>query len=368
MAHIEASPLPLALAEPEDMESSSTEELLSRPPRQDAWCARPGRLTAGLLAALAACALLPVGLPRGSSNGTVAANVLSTAQPVSVRQFLEGPELADAVTENFMRLGHGYVSLAQRGEVRAAVSKNLANISGSLRARLPEDHAKLELVQLKQAQKESVLRILRHYADPRVLSLGNDIGEAMDDMKAEAGDRRSFQRRLSEKLRPKLRELRELCDDIAPGTGKGLRVDADDFADIEPVQVPGKWHVQVEMTPPKVAFSDRPSGLLAVRRLSPADTLYATRDQATTALQHIGGMLGKTMPSAPARMLLFDRQKELEKRTTGFERMSRCVMENMSKLPDLFQCLMTNCRRAMTWLMNKLHLGDMMENMMSHHA
>jgi len=334
MAHIEASPLPLALAEPEDMESSSTEELLSRPPRQE-----PAR-----------------------------ANVLSTAQPVSVRQFLEGPELADAVTENFMRLGHGYVSLAQRGEVRAAVSKNLANISGSIRARLPEDHAKLELVQLKQAQKESVLRVLRHYADPRVLSLGNDIGEAMDDMKAEAGDRRSFQRRLSEKLRPKLRELRELCDDIAPGTGKGLRVDADDFADIEPVQVPGKWHVQVEMTPPKVAFSDRPSGLLAVRRLSPADTLYATRDQATTALQHIGGMLGKTMPSAPARMLLFDRQKEMENQTTGFERMSKCIMENVSKLPDMFQCLMTNCRRAMNWLMNKLHLGDMMENMMSHHA
>jgi len=358
MARVAA--LSLATMEP-DEEGGSAEELL--PHEEQRWHSHLGVVIAVLVAgALTTWGVVTaVALPRGSTSGAVAADVVSAARPVTVRQLLEGPELADVVSENFMNLGHGYLSPAQRGEVRAAVADNLANISGSLRARVPADHAKLGLIQLSHEQRHSVLRVLRHYSDPRVLRLGGDIAEAVAETKAEAGDRRSLHRRLAAKLRPRLRELRELCDDIAPGSGKDFNFDFDDSDDLEPVQTSDKWHLKVEMTPPKPMHRGPATGLTA-RRLSATDTLSGTRDQATLVLRHLEGMLGKTMPRAPARMLLFDQQKQQS--SSGMEQVASCVMENMSNLPEMFQCLMTNCKKAMSYLMQKLHLGEMMEKMM----
>lgn len=277
---------------------------------------------------------------------------------------MEGPELTDAVTDNFMNVGHVLLSPSQRDQVRAAVADNLANISSSIRARHPEDHAKLDLINLSQEQKESVLRVLRLYGDRRVLSLSHTIAQAVDETRAEAGDSRSLKRRLSEKLRPQLRDLQDVCDEIMPGLGKHIHLDAEDFDDLEPVQTFDKWHLQVEVTPPQVMGSGpnaKPTGLFAARRLAPSDTLGSTQMQATTVYQHLEGMLGDSMPSAPARMLLFNGQKELESKTTGWERLANCLQTHMSDLPGLVQCLMTNCKRLMAWLINKFHLGDMVE-------
>jgi len=355
MARTVASNLPPALLETEQ-DAGSSEELLPR--AQESRWLLPRVAAAGLaIGALAACALMvAVGSPH---SATSRAHASPRAQPVTVRQLLEGPELTDAVTDNFMSLGHAYLSSAQRGSVRAAVADNLANISSSLRARLPADHAQLNLIQLSQEQQDSVLRVVRHYSDPRVLRLGDDIAEVVDEARAEGGDKRTVHRRLLAKLRPRLRELQELSEEMVPGSSVHLNLDEDDeIEDLEHEQTSGKGHL-------KAARRGGAAGLLAARRLSARDTLSGTRDQATTALRHVEGLIGKPMPAAPARMLLFDKQKEYEQSTTGMERFTKCVMDNADNLPDMFTCLMTNCKRAMTWLMNKLHLQDMMEKMAS---
>eukprot|EP00418_Pyrodinium_bahamense_P022507 CAMPEP_0179145824 /NCGR_PEP_ID=MMETSP0796-20121207/70382_1 /TAXON_ID=73915 /ORGANISM="Pyrodinium bahamense, Strain pbaha01" /LENGTH=363 /DNA_ID=CAMNT_0020846253 /DNA_START=92 /DNA_END=1183 /DNA_ORIENTATION=- len=349
-----------------DEDAQSTEELL--PHRKESWCSRPHFASAGLaaLAFVSCAALATLGLSRFRSS----ANALSAAKPVTVRELLEGPELTDVVTENFMSIGHGFLSPAQRGEVRAAVAENFANITGSLRQRFPEDHAKLGLIQLSQEQKSSVFGLLRHYSDPRVQRLGKDIAEAVAETRQRGGDSASLKRRLSDKLRPQLRELRELCDDIAPGSGKNVNLDVDDLDDPKPVQEFEGWHVEVDMTPPKVARNANnalSAGAAATsfgRRLTADDTLSGTREQASTVFEHLHGMLGKTMPDAPARMLLFEKQKEQEAKTTGWERFMNCVMDNFSSPSKMFTCLMTNCRRAMTWLMKKFHLDKMISSAM----
>jgi len=345
-------------------DAQSTEELLPR--QTERWSVRRRLALAGLaLGALAGCAtLLAPSYPTPASTPPA-------AEPSTVRELLEGPEFVDVVTENFMSIGRGLLGPARRGEVRAAVADNLANISGSLRQRFPADHAKLGLIRLSQVQKDSVLSLLRLYSDPRLQHLGNDIAEAVAETRQSAGDRASLKHRLSEKLRPQLRELRELCDDIAPGTGQGVNLDVDDLVDLEPSQASDGWHFEFEMSPPKVAggAGSAPSAAgaaatlgrrLAGHLLTGRDTLSGTRDQALTAFQHLEGVLGKTMPKAPARMLLFEQQKAREAQTTGTERFMNCITDNISNPMDIFSCLMTNCRRAMNWLMKKLHLQELM--------
>lgn len=360
MAQLARFPVAHAEAQ-EDAESTeeSTEELL--PHQKESWFTRSRTTAAGVFAAalVAGAVLLAAGLPRGPG-------ARPAGRPVTVRELLEGPELADVVTENFMSLGHGYLNPAHRGDVRAAVADNLVNISGAIRARHPEDHATLGMIQLSQQQKDSVLRLLGHYSDPRLQRLGNDIAQASAETRAQGGNRQSLKRRLSEKLQPQLHEIRGLCDEIAPGSGKDLTMTPDDFDDLEPVSEFDKWNIHVDVSPPTYGGRKAPTtGFFAARRLTARDTLSGTQDQTTLALQHMEGMLGKTMPQAPARMLLFEAQKAKEAQTTGWERFEQCIMDNMSSLPDLFQCLMKNCHRAMAWLLSKLHLQDMADKFMS---
>lgn len=340
-------------------DEESTEELL--PHQKEHWCIRQSATWAGLLlgAALACTAVAVLGLPGAGQGG--AAPLRAQPQPFTVRHLLEGDDLANVITDNFMTFGRGYLNPAHRGEVRAAVSDNLLNISNTIHERLPEDHARLGSIELSQEQKGAVLRLLGHYSDPRLQRLGNEMTQVTAQTWAKGGDRKELQQRLAEEVREHREELNGLCRDISPDADEEeLVIGADDFEDYEPVQQFDKWNIQVEVSPPK-AKNGGQTGFFAVRRLTSRDTLGGTQDQTTIALRHLEGLLGEKMPAAPARMLLFEKQKAYEQSTTGWERLQKCIMENTTDLPQMFQCLMENCHRAMSWLLKKLHLDKVVD-------
>lgn len=318
----------------EDASSSSAEEEELVPAAEASQGSRRRATVAavaGLLCFVGACAFTVKAIsvmPHQSQS-------LRAQPPLTVRGLLESPELADLATDNVMAVGGSSLAKATtRDEVHAAVARKLMNISGSIREQHPEDHKKLDLIQLSAAQKDSVFGVLRHFGDRRMVDLSNVVADAVKETSQTSGDEAALKRRLSEKLQPHLGDIQKLGEELFPArSGHGIALNFDNT----PVTNSFKqWHVRMGMSSPERVSTGR--------RLTAQDLADGVTIQARSMFSTLGEMLGERMPSAPARML------QSQTSSGGSEQsLMDCMMQAMGdmNIPGCLSCMMQNIQAVM---------------------
>jgi len=241
------------------------------------------------------------------------------AEPLTVRSLLEGKELAEVATENLMAMGGADRGTLDRDQVREHVARGLQNISATIRQRFPEAHDQLSKLQLSGEQKDAALQVLSKYGDARVVGLSHDITEAVRTSTLGGASQEEAQRRLAERLRPRLAEIRQLSEEMLPGQQLSLSMG----------QVPElhKWHAELQ-----VDLSHA-----GARRLATAGELDGVRAQAQTFFQSLEGQLGDSMPKAPARMLSLSSSD-----SDGEQSFMTCIMKAVPNPMEVAQCCSDN--------------------------
>lgn len=318
-------------------ESSSEEEQLAawqggakaeRPPRRLAVTAT-ALAGAGLLALLG-CAALAALRPAG---GAVA------QPPLTVRALLESRELSDLAADNLIAMGGDALVNVGREAVRTHASQALLNISAEIREQDPEAHRRLDTLEVSDEHKEAVLRVLRHYGDERMLRLSDDISDAVRQTIEENGDHEHLKRRLLEKLQPKLGELRELSEEMFPGSGPRMMLDVDGLG------VVGRFK---EWEPATEAVGIPRSS--PARRLAGVSADGGVRAQAATFFEALEARLGEDMPRAPARLL----QESGSSKTGEKESFMDCIIKAASSanVMKICECISANIKEVIAMMMN----------------
>lgn len=88
------------------------------------------------------------------------------------------------------------------------------NISLELQKRAPKVAKELSMVDLTQIQKNAVLNSMRLMGNPRVQSIGLDIGQAIHDSKST--HREDLRRYIQTRLQPRLGEIMKLRSELMP--------------------------------------------------------------------------------------------------------------------------------------------------------
>jgi len=249
------------------------------------------------------------------------------AEPLTVRSLLEGKELAEVATDNLLAMGGDELGTLDRDQVRAHVARRLQNISATLRQQFPEAHDQLSKLQLSGEQKDAALHALRKYGDARMVGLSHVVTEAVRASTAGGASREETQRRLAEKLRPRLAEMRQLSEEMFPGSGQQLSLSMDQVPELH------KWHAELQ-----VDLSHA-----GARRLAAAGELDGVRAQAQTFFQSLEGQLGDGMPKAPARMLTSSSSDS----ETSF---MACCMKAVPNPMEVCKCMTDNMGEVMSMM------------------
>merc|ERR1719277_2892247 len=100
------------------------------------------------------------------------------------------------------------------------------------------------------------MRVLRKFSDARMVGLTRDIAEAVrESSQDEADSQANFQRRLSDRLAPKLEVMQQLRREMFPGSSDEIELDM-------PEQWNGKLQVDFGSATPVAASARRLQGSL----------------------------------------------------------------------------------------------------------
>eukprot|EP00445_Apocalathium_hangoei_P036476 CAMPEP_0203959860 /NCGR_PEP_ID=MMETSP0359-20131031/90767_1 /ASSEMBLY_ACC=CAM_ASM_000338 /TAXON_ID=268821 /ORGANISM="Scrippsiella Hangoei, Strain SHTV-5" /LENGTH=339 /DNA_ID=CAMNT_0050894047 /DNA_START=71 /DNA_END=1090 /DNA_ORIENTATION=+ len=268
--------------EPQDIESSSDAELLPNDRSQGhRWAKNPSLMHSVAIGAVCLFGFVSltslVAFSEHHPRGRTAPQPL---EPLTVRALLESHELADVATQNILAIGG--TTVADRALLKGKVMEAFMNISSMIQRQDPEAHRKLETLTLTPAQKDSALRVLKKYSDARMVSLTREVRAAVDESEREGGDHNTLKAKLTQRLMPKLSDLRALTEEMFPGKDPNS-IDMDMDKD--------QWHSNL-----KVDFGRRLSAVVG-------DSLGGVTPQARTLFKSLESELGEAMPKAPARML-----------------------------------------------------------------
>merc|ERR1719265_593212 len=144
-------------------------------------------------AALMACAFV-LTTHVWSNNGATSKPAKRSA--ISARALLESDDLVEAVTDNVMAQGVGYLSSQDRASVRALAAQKFYNVSSQFRVFDPAGSTVLDQVLFDDSQRNASLRLLRSLSDPRVQSMSLLVARTIRDSPSE--NPAVLERRLSE--------------------------------------------------------------------------------------------------------------------------------------------------------------------------
>jgi len=131
-----------------------------------------------------------------------------------VLTLFHNPEVHEVATDNLMRVGHGHLKAVDRTIVKAAVAAGFKNISFKLQMHAPKVAKELRMVDFSEMQKNAVLDSMRLMSNPRVQSIGRDIGQAIHD--SNSTDREDLKLHILAKLQPRLPEIMQLRSELIP--------------------------------------------------------------------------------------------------------------------------------------------------------
>lgn len=343
---------PTALEAASESSGQEEEDLLSPSGRSR----RATRLHLQAATAIVGVGLLALGVLACHHALRPSAPSAPTGGPVSVRSLLEGEELADLAAKNIVVMSGARVdgvSSAGREQVRERVRRSFQVISDAIRSKHPESHRRLEALQLTGEQQEASLRVLRKYGDPRMVSLTRDVAEATRQIKQENGDSAVLQRRLSDTLLPRIREMQELGEEMFPG--RTFSFDAGAVPQL------GKWHPKIEVALSGEAVA---SPEMERRRLLGTDDGFerSVQVQAQTLFESLHQELGDAMPEAPARMLssFFD---DSSSSSSGQPQESKlgfmdCCMKAVPNPMEVAKCMADNMSEVMSMLTSFMNGGS----------
>lgn len=266
----------------------------------------------------------------------------AVSEPLSVRELLESGELASAAADNLLAVGGAAAARAGgKAHVQAKVQAALQNMSSAIRMQDPEAHRKLGLLRLSEEQKEAALRVVRKYSDERMLGLTQDVANAVRESVQEGETaEEDVQRRLFERLAPKVEVIQQLREEMYPGSA-------------------GKLEVGTE-TESKVGVAPLASFASSRRLQEEPDALDSqdvegVRAQAHTVLKTLEWQLGDNMPKAPARLLSSDKSGDgdvsfmmcVTKAVSPPNpvKMAKCFTDNMSDVLKMMKDFMSGKMR-----------------------
>jgi hypothetical protein len=187
-----------------------------------------------------------------------AASAPSPAPPVSARRLMESPELAEVAADNVLALRGGEPAPGERELLRGEAAAHFRNVSARIRERDPEAARRLEELQLTDEQRRAVLDAMRGLRDPRLSQLGREVSAVLaTSLVGSSGRRATAKRQLVEYLRPRIREVRQLHDEVTPAPLREL--DDGDELDLDGLDLKldglrlfstiDDWNVEFEVTP-----------------------------------------------------------------------------------------------------------------------
>lgn len=205
------------------------------------------------------CAVVPS--YKGTGERVVAspaASAPSPAPPVSARRLMESPELAEVAADNVLALRGGEPAPGERELLRGEAAAHFRNVSAKIRERDPEAARRLEELQLTEEQRKAVLDAMRGLRDPRLSQLGREVSAVLaTSLVGSSGRRATAKRQLVEYLRPRVREVRQLHDEVTPAIlrepddGDELDLDGLDLRldGLRLFSTIDDWNVEFEVTP-----------------------------------------------------------------------------------------------------------------------
>lgn len=274
-------------------------------------------------ACMAAVATASIGPPQHLRSKA------QVAEPLTAHSLLVGRQLTDMVTDNVMTVGEGVLPPNSRDKVRASVARQLQNFSDTIKVHYPEDHRKLQTIQLSEAQKTAVLGALKPFGDKRMVAVANAMSDAVHEAKAANEDKESLKRRLIEKLAPHFSNLKAIAQEQHPGMEFSLVIGDD-------TEIVKKYERHTAKAPaaPAVASSRRLQGM---------------EDFSGGVAPQMEAVVGKLheqvagMPEAPARVL-----QDTTGQSDSEQSFISCMMENMSSMnvTGVIGCVFHNLREA----------------------
>ncbi|CAK0800723.1 unnamed protein product [Prorocentrum cordatum] len=133
--------------------------------------------------------------------------------------FVNG-EVLQVVEDSLMDLGTGLLTPADERLVQSIVVTSFKNISRELHAHAPEVAGELEMMQLSELQKDSVIAAMKLVANRQVQSLGLEVARAIRD--SPSADRADLLLAIETQLRPKLASLMQLKNELVPASLRTL--------------------------------------------------------------------------------------------------------------------------------------------------
>jgi len=262
--------------------------------------------------------------------------------PLTVRALLASDELKDLTTDNIMALhAGGGVAASGREYVREQVSNSLLRIDGAIQQLQPEAHQQLDALEVRDEQRASVMGVLRKLGDMRMVALGRAVSQAVETNNREGGDNDALQRRLSDALAPRLRDLAQLDAEISAAAARST---------------PNRSPIAL----------DRPSQderEAAARRLAVLDEVNGgVNAHAQLLLESLEGHLGERMPRAPARMLSFfggnQGTSASNPDNAGKQKFMDCVKAAVPHPTKVAKCIADNVSSVMKMMMNFIKGGN----------
>lgn len=169
---------------------------------------------AGLLLLAACAAVATLGSATGPADAQKApsAHPRQFAAPGSVRSLLESPSAVEVATRQLMEAGRRErISLPKEDSVRASVEETFRNMSLHLQATWPRG---AQAPVFDGRQSKVVLDAMRRLSDVRFQRIGLEVARAVKE--SAEGDTEGMRRRILERLRPRLPEIRQLRDEVIP--------------------------------------------------------------------------------------------------------------------------------------------------------
>lgn len=226
--------------------------------------------------AVAACCFVAVINWTPSSLGSSGAR---PGRRHSARMLLESSELADMATEQIMKTGHTVLKEHHYFTVRKLVAGGFRNLTSFIQQNKPTVYRQLTQLHLTDEQKAALLNQVHMTGDPRMQSIGRDIAYAV--IQGRGQGREAVTRQLSQKLQPRLAEIRQLHEEFLPSAlGGGHHEDSNfemniDFNNMHLLQSfdHSGGSMEVDMSRPEAGSETLPS-----RRLNAQAALLNTEE------------------------------------------------------------------------------------------
>jgi len=247
----------------------------------------------GLALVAFACVIFSLSADDHSADAPGATQEGSEAGTLTARSLLDGGDITEVTSRNFMNLAGNHLTPGEKHALHASVGRGLKKIADDMKRDHPRELLQLDSIPLSHEDKDAVLGVVSKMVDPRVQRVGREVLETVHKNRAEGGE--AVKRHLQERFGSRLPELRALRNEVIPAALRGPDDGQHDVA-FEPARMQILRELPEINHPGNAAVQlSRRLGLSVVEEMGIIGALFETLRVAMQEAAVIGQRLNQTM-------------------------------------------------------------------------